>query len=160
KYSEMARHAKTTGVVVVEAIIDKNGNVDQVKVIKGLPMGLSDAAEEAVRQWKFKPATLNGEPVDVIFNLTVNFTLQYGRAARCRTAGSARRRRALLPRAFPRDRLRLKEETEVVAAAGFGVCAGHVETTERMHADHRAGALAVDVEVADEKLFVRALDLV
>ena len=37
---------------------------------------LSEAAEEAVKEWKFKPATLNGEPVDVIFNLTVNFTLQ------------------------------------------------------------------------------------
>ena len=75
KYSESARHAHTQGIVIVEAIIDKNGNVDQVKVIKGLPMGLSEAAEEAVREWKFKPATLNGEPVDVIFNLTVNFTL-------------------------------------------------------------------------------------
>ena len=75
RYSDTARHAHTQGVVVVEAVIDRNGNVDQVKVIKGLPMGLSEAAEEAVRQWKFKPGTLNGEPVDVIFNLTVNFTL-------------------------------------------------------------------------------------
>jgi periplasmic protein TonB len=75
-YNELARHAKTQGVVVVEAVIDKDGNVDKVKVIKGLPMGLSEAAEAAVRGWKFKPGTLNGEPVDVIFNLTVNFTLQ------------------------------------------------------------------------------------
>jgi outer membrane biosynthesis protein TonB len=37
---------------------------------------LADQAVEAVKQWKFKPATLNGEPVDVLFNLTVNFTLQ------------------------------------------------------------------------------------
>ena len=76
KYNELARHAKTQGVVVVEAVIDKDGNVDKVKVIKGLPMGLSESAEEAVRGWKFKPGTLNGEPVDVIFNLTVNFTMQ------------------------------------------------------------------------------------
>ena len=76
QYTDVARKAHTSGVVIVEAIIDKNGNVDQVKVIKGLPMGLSDAAEEAVKRWKFKPGTLNGEPVDVIFNLTVNFTLQ------------------------------------------------------------------------------------
>jgi len=75
-YNELARHAKTQGVVVIEAVIDKDGNVDKVKVIKGLPMGLSEAAEAAVRGWKFKPGTLNGEPVDVIFNLTVNFTLQ------------------------------------------------------------------------------------
>jgi len=44
-------------------------------VIKGLPLGLSESAVEAVKQWKFKPGTLNGEPVEVIFNLTVNFKL-------------------------------------------------------------------------------------
>ena len=59
----------------VEAIINKEGRVEQVKVIKGLPMGLSDAAEEAVKGWRFRPGTLNGQPVEVIFNLTVNFTL-------------------------------------------------------------------------------------
>jgi protein TonB len=39
-------------------------------------MGLDTAAAEAVKKWKFKPATLNGKPVDVYYNLTVNFTLQ------------------------------------------------------------------------------------
>jgi periplasmic protein TonB len=76
QYTEVARKARITGVVVVEAVIDKTGHVDEVKVLKGLPMGLSEAAEEAVKKWKFKPGTLNGEPVDVIFSLTVNFTLQ------------------------------------------------------------------------------------
>ena len=38
-------------------------------------MGVSDGGERAVKQWKFRPGTLNGQPVDVIFNLTVNFTL-------------------------------------------------------------------------------------
>lgn len=75
EYTETARQARMAGVVVVEAIIDKQGNVDQVKVVKGLSMGLSDAAVKAVRQWKFKPGTLNGEPVATIFNLTVNFKL-------------------------------------------------------------------------------------
>jgi protein TonB len=75
-YTDLARKAKITGIVIVEAIIDKDGNVDKVKVLKGLSMGLKESAEEAVRKWKFKPGTLNGEPVDVIFNLTVNFTLQ------------------------------------------------------------------------------------
>lgn len=75
EYTETARQARVAGVVVVEAIIDKNGNVDAVKVVKGLPMGLSEAAARAVRQWKFKPGTLNGSPVDTIFNLTVNFKL-------------------------------------------------------------------------------------
>jgi protein TonB len=75
-YTDLARKAKITGVVIVEAVIDRDGNVDKVRVLKNLSMGLGEAAEGAVRQWKFKPGTLNGEPVDVIFNLTVNFTLQ------------------------------------------------------------------------------------
>jgi protein TonB len=76
KYTDTARKARVTGVVIVEAIIDKNGNVDSAKVLKGLDLGLTEQAVEAVKQWKFRPGTLNGEPVDVIFNLTVNFTLQ------------------------------------------------------------------------------------
>jgi TonB family protein len=75
KYTEPARHAHVTGVVVVEAIINKQGSVEDVKVLKGLPMGLSEEAVEAVRKWRFRPGTLNGEPVDVIFDLTVNFKM-------------------------------------------------------------------------------------
>lgn len=74
-YTDSARKAKITGTVIVEAIIDTNGNVRDVRVIKGLPMGLGAQAEEAVKKWKFKPGTLNGDPVSVIFNLTVTFTL-------------------------------------------------------------------------------------
>ena len=62
--------------LIVEAIIDKTGNVTNVKVLKGLPMGLDQAAADAVKKWKFEPATLNGKPVSVIYNLTVNFQLQ------------------------------------------------------------------------------------
>lgn len=75
-YTEIARKARIQGIVIVQAIIDKQGNVTNVKVLKGLPMGLDQAAADAVRKWKFKPATLNGKPVAVYYNLTVNFTLQ------------------------------------------------------------------------------------
>jgi protein TonB len=75
KYTEIARHARVSGIVIVEAIVNKNGEVEQVRVVKGLPMGLSEEAERAVKQWRFKPGTQNGNPVDVIFNLTVNFQL-------------------------------------------------------------------------------------
>jgi len=75
-YTEIARKARIQGVVIVQAIIDKQGNVTNVKVLKGLPMGLEEAAVEAMKQWKFKPATLNGRPVTVYYNLTVNFKLQ------------------------------------------------------------------------------------
>ncbi len=75
-YTEIARKARIQGVVIVQAIIDKQGNVTNVKVLKGLPMGLEEAAVEAIKTWKFKPATLNGKPVAVYYNLTVNFKLQ------------------------------------------------------------------------------------
>jgi TonB family protein len=76
QYTEIARKARIQGVVIVQAIIDKQGTVTNVKVLKGLPMGLDNAAVETIKTWKFEPATLNGKPVDVYYNLTVNFTLQ------------------------------------------------------------------------------------
>ncbi len=76
QYTEIARKARIQGVVIVQAIIDKQGNVTNVKVLKGLPMGLEEAAVDAIKQWKFKPAMLNGRPVTVYYNLTVNFKLQ------------------------------------------------------------------------------------
>jgi protein TonB len=76
QYTEIARKARIQGVVIIEAIIDKQGLVTNVKMLKGLPMGLDQAAADAVKKWKFKPATLNGKPVAVIYNLTVNFRLQ------------------------------------------------------------------------------------
>lgn len=75
-YTEIARKARVQGVVIVQAIIDKQGNVTNVKVLKGLGMGLDQAAVDAIKKWKFEPATLNGKPVSVYYNLTVNFRLQ------------------------------------------------------------------------------------
>lgn len=71
-YPEAAKKAQFQGIVIIEAVIDRDGNVKTARVLKPLPMGLDEAAITAVKQWKFKPATLNGKPVDVIFNLTVN----------------------------------------------------------------------------------------
>ena len=76
QYTEIARKARIQGVVIVQAIINKQGTVTNVKVLKGLPMGLDTAAVESIKTWRFEPATLNGKPVDVYYNLTVNFTLQ------------------------------------------------------------------------------------
>ncbi len=76
QYTEIARKARIQGVVIVQAIINKVGNVENVKVLKALPMGLAEEAVKAIKKWKFKPATLNGKPVDVYYNLTVNFRLQ------------------------------------------------------------------------------------
>ena len=74
-YSDEARRDRISGIVIIEALIDKTGTVRDAIVLKGLPHGLSEAALAAVKQWQFQPATLAGEPVDVIFNLTMNFKL-------------------------------------------------------------------------------------
>jgi len=75
-YTEEARQARIMGIVIVEATIGQDGLVKNVRVLKPLPFGLDQAAVDAVKQWTFKPATFNGQPVDVLFNLTVNFKLQ------------------------------------------------------------------------------------
>lgn len=75
-YTEEARQARIQGVVMLQVIVDTEGNVIDPKILKGLPMGLDQQAVETVRQWKFKPALRNGEPVPVYYNLTINFSLQ------------------------------------------------------------------------------------
>jgi protein TonB len=62
------------GVVVLECIISPEGKVRNVKVVKGIPL-LNDAAMKAVRQWVYTPTLLNGVPVPVIMQVTVNFKL-------------------------------------------------------------------------------------
>lgn len=68
---EEARKARIAGIVIIEAVIDKQGRVSDAKVLKALPFGLGEAAVEAVKQWTFRPGTLHGQPVDVVFPLTV-----------------------------------------------------------------------------------------
>jgi TonB family protein len=76
RYPEEARHARVQGVVILQTIIDKLGNVTDVRVLKGLPSGLTEAAVEAVSSWRFKPATLEGQPVAVYYLVTVSFSVQ------------------------------------------------------------------------------------
>lgn len=76
RYTEIARKARIQGLVIIEAVIDRQGNVTEARIIKGLPMGLDQEALSAIRRWKFKPGTLNGNPVPVYYNLTVNFRLE------------------------------------------------------------------------------------
>jgi TonB family protein len=75
-YTELARKARVTGTVIVESVIDEQGNVTNPRVLRGLPLGLDRSAVAAVQTWKFKPATLNGKPVKVYYVLTVRFQVQ------------------------------------------------------------------------------------
>ena len=74
-YPEEAKAAGVQGVVIIEAVIDPAGMVDQARVLRSIPM-LDQAAVDAVKQWQFTPTMLNGVPVPVIMTVTVNFTLQ------------------------------------------------------------------------------------
>ena len=75
RYPETAKGLGVQGLVMLEAVIDSHGVVGDVTVKNGHP-ALSQAAIRAARQWKFEPATLDGEPVSVYFALAVNFTLR------------------------------------------------------------------------------------
>ena len=76
-YPPLARQARIQGVVVLQAQISKEGNIENLQLISGHPM-LAPAAIEAVKQWKYKPYLLNGEPVEVDTQVQVNFTLAGG----------------------------------------------------------------------------------
>ncbi|HVS13188.1 MAG TPA: TonB family protein [Thermoanaerobaculia bacterium] len=76
QYTEIARRARVEGTVVLEAVIETDGTVRDVTVLRDLPMGLGGAAVVAVERWRFEPARLDGRPVAVILSLTVTFSLQ------------------------------------------------------------------------------------
>lgn len=72
-YPPIAKAARIQGVVVLHAIISKTGDIEDLQTISGPPM-LVPAAMDAVRQWKYKPYLLNGEPTEVETTINVNFT--------------------------------------------------------------------------------------
>jgi protein TonB len=74
-YPQIARISRVEGVVVLEAVIDARGGVDSVRVLRSIPL-LDQAALDAVRQWRFTPARLNGVAIPVVMTVTVNFSLQ------------------------------------------------------------------------------------
>jgi len=73
-YPKLALKARIHGKVVLEATLTAEGTVDAIRVVSGHPM-LIQAAVDAVKEWRYEPTYLNGEPVPVIFNATVNFEL-------------------------------------------------------------------------------------
>ena len=74
-YPPLAKQARIQGVVVMTALIDKGGNVQNLQVVSGHPL-LAPAAIEAVKQWRYKPFLLNGQPVEVETTVTVNFRVR------------------------------------------------------------------------------------
>src|SRR5271167_3364569 len=75
KYPEKARHDKIQGSVVLWLEVGADGKPSNIKVTRAIGHGLDEEAIDAVKQWKFEPATLNGQPVPVMINVEVNFRL-------------------------------------------------------------------------------------
>lgn len=73
-YPPLARSARVEGTVEFTAIIDKTGRVVNLQLLHGHPL-LVHAAQDAILQWRYKPTTLNGQPVDVLTSITVHFHL-------------------------------------------------------------------------------------
>jgi len=73
-YPNIAIKNRIQGPVHLHAVIAANGNLEALRVLDGHPM-LAQAALEAVRQWRFRPYALNGRPIEVQTEVTVNFTL-------------------------------------------------------------------------------------
>lgn len=76
EYPIAAKAAHIEGVVVLRAIVDKEGKVKKVDVVQGHPL-LVDAAMEAVRQWRYKPATLGGNPIELETTINLTFNLPW-----------------------------------------------------------------------------------
>jgi len=73
-YPPLARSVRIQGQVVLQAVISKQGAIENLRLLTGHPM-LVPAAIEAVRQWRYRSHVLNNEPVEVETQITVNFSL-------------------------------------------------------------------------------------
>jgi protein TonB len=77
QYPPLARQARIQGIVVLRAMISREGKIENVQIITGHPL-LVKSAMDAVLQWRYRPYYLNNEPVEVETQVTVNFTLSGG----------------------------------------------------------------------------------
>lgn len=73
-YPPLAKEAQIQGTVRFSAVIDKDGHIKNLTLVSGHPL-LVEAAQQAVQQWRYKPTLLNGEPVEVVTQIEVNFRL-------------------------------------------------------------------------------------
>jgi protein TonB len=73
-YPPLARQARIQGTVKLQAFISRDGTIQQLQVLSGHPLLIPNALD-AVKQWVYKPTLLNGEPVEVVTVIDVNFTL-------------------------------------------------------------------------------------
>ena len=76
QYTDEARRSGYNGTVVLEAVIKKDGTVDIIRVVRGLGLGLTDTAIQALKQWQFSPGKKDGQDDDIAVNVEINFNLR------------------------------------------------------------------------------------
>jgi TonB family protein len=76
RYPSNARRAGVDGTVVLRGIVGTDGRIREVEILKDLPYGLGEAARDAVRRWRFRPAEYAGERIAVYYTVTVNYRLE------------------------------------------------------------------------------------
>jgi TonB family protein len=91
-YPPLAKQARISGVVKLDAIIGKDGTVQNLKVSSGHPL-LVPASMEAVKQWVYQPTLVNGEAVEVVTQIDVNFTFSQDETPSVVTSGTAQETR-------------------------------------------------------------------
>ncbi len=74
-YPAPAKRAGVEGQVLIRAVVRSNGSVDRAEILKDQPFGLGEAARQAVQNWRFRPATYQGRPIDVYYTVSFDFTL-------------------------------------------------------------------------------------
>jgi TonB family protein len=74
-YPLLGQHARVQGSVVLQAVVGTDGSIESLRILSG-PAILTTAAQQAVRQWRFKPYLQNGQPVETKARITVNFSIQ------------------------------------------------------------------------------------
>jgi len=72
-FTQAARDAKASGTILLDVVISPQGSATDARIIRGAPFGLNERAMSTVRNWKFKPSTLNGKPVTAIVQVEVLF---------------------------------------------------------------------------------------
>ncbi len=74
-YSKIARELSVQGTTIFQVVVDKNGSLTRLQLVKPIGMGLDEKAAETISKWRFKPALRDGEPVSVRIRIEVNFNL-------------------------------------------------------------------------------------
>ncbi len=75
RYPKKAKANRIEGTVIIQAVIDKKGKVEDVTVLRGVDPSLDKSAVRAVKKWRYEPAMVDGKPVRVYFTITVVFIL-------------------------------------------------------------------------------------